>query len=312
MDVKAKIKSLMKQGDLYRTQGLLTESKEMFTQAGKLVQKHEKEIKNKAVLKTIKQKIASINKEIETFDVSSHSIPVPKEVQDIIISKFSFSTDKDQASLEGAVALAKFGQFERALTEFRELVKIDSIRVDAAKNVFRCHMALNSTDDAINQYKDWLADESFSAEQMEKLRVFLTDILGKKGIEAELPSPRPDDEKKTEGAGEAEEEEDAQEVSDDEILDISSIGLKIPSGPNAGTTIEYDVSFQSGSIISLIISGEDKEMLTSLEPGVKLDDVQFFSPIAMFNGKAVVSSKSQIESGPKKGHFSVDIKIKSI
>ena len=57
--------------------------------------------------------------------------------QELIKKLFSFSDkkDKDEAALEGAIALAKFGQFESALAEFSELIKKDSIRVIAAKNI---------------------------------------------------------------------------------------------------------------------------------------------------------------------------------
>ncbi|HAO21711.1 MAG TPA: hypothetical protein DCQ37_15330, partial [Desulfobacteraceae bacterium] len=68
----------------------------------------------------------------------------------------------------------------------------------------------------------------------------------------------------------------------------------------------------SGNVINILISSTDKFLLEHLEVGISLDQVQFYSPMAMFNGKAVVSAKSKIESGPKQGYYSLDIKIKSI
>jgi hypothetical protein len=48
-----------------------------------------------------------------------------------------------------------------------------------------------------------------------------------------------------------------------------------------------------------------------MKEGDVLKDLQFFSPIAMFNGSGTVSAKSQIKSGPKQGDFCLDIKITS-
>jgi len=61
-----------------------------------------------------------------------------------------------------------------------------------------------------------------------------------------------------------------------------------------------------------LISGDDSELTETLETGIILDQVQFYSPSAMFNGKVVVSSKSKIESGPKQGYYSLDMKIVNI
>jgi hypothetical protein len=75
--------------------------------------------------------------------------------------------------------------------------------------------------------------------------------------------------------------------------------------------VEFDVNFQSGSMLSLIISKKDQDLIDDFKAGTKLKDVQFYSPIAIFNGSGVVSSKTQIKSGPKQGDFCLDIRIMS-
>ena len=64
-------------------------------------------------------------------------------------------------------------------------------------------------------------------------------------------------------------------------------------------------------MLSLIISKNDANTIELLQEGYALNDLQFFSPIAMFNGSGVVSAKSEIKSGPKQGDFCLDIKIAS-
>jgi len=76
--------------------------------------------------------------------------------------------------------------------------------------------------------------------------------------------------------------------------------------------VELDVSFQSGNVISLIVSSKDEHLIENLKVGVRLDDVHFYSPVAIFRGSGVVSAKTQIKSGPKKGDYSLDIKIESL
>ncbi len=299
MDVKEKIKTLLQQAEIYQSQGLLNEAKSSYMNAGQLIKKHEDNIKNKTLLSSIATKIHAINNEMKRLDESPLHKEMPEQVQEVIRTKFSFTADENLKELEGAVALAKFGQYKRAIKEFHNLMVREDIRMDVAKNIIRCHMAMDMIDDAAAQYVQWTTGNLFSVSHLGKLRFFLQNILEKKGIEKELPLPE-------ETA--KEEKESAQE----EILDISSVGITVTEGSKKGETIEFDVSFQSGNVINILISSKDKDLLDNLNVGVNLNNVQFYSPIAMFNGKAVVSAKSKIESGPKEGYFSLDIKIKSI
>jgi hypothetical protein len=79
-----------------------------------------------------------------------------------------------------------------------------------------------------------------------------------------------------------------------------------------GEQVELDVSFQSGNVISLIISSKDEALIENMKVGVKLEDVHFYSPVAIFRGSGIVSAMTQIKSGPKKGDYSLDIKIESL
>ena len=131
-----------------------------------------------------------------------------------------------------------------------------------------------------------------------KIRLFLVEILKIKGIQRELTPV-------------SMEEETVQEPEDEEFIDISSIGIYFNSGSAKGKVVEFDVNFQSGNMLSLIISKTDAKTLELIKVGDALKDLQFFSPIAMFNGSGVVSAKSEIKSGPKQGDFCLDIKISS-
>ena len=309
MDIKQRLKSLLQEAEIYRTQGLIVEAHGKYQDASNLVTSISN-LKNKSsLLKAIQDKIEALDDTKEKVEKGPTSPELSKKAQDLIKNLFVFSENKDDdaAALEGAVALAKFGQFDRAQRELEPLLAKDSVKVEAAKNILRCHLTAGMTEEAVNQYHLWHTDERFQASQLELIRVYLDNALNKKGVTANLPKPVSTGETLgLEGEVPAK-TDDAEE----EFLDITSIGITFESGPRVGKMVEFDVNFQSGNMLSLIISKQDQAMIEDLKAGMELKDIQFYSPIAIFNGTGVVSSKTQIKSGPKQGDFCLDIRIKS-
>lgn len=301
MGIKESIKKLLQEADLYKKHGLLDEARGKYTEAEQKIRENDRIQNKEKVLKGIAKKIRLLDSDTQRVEKGPSSPELSEKAQDLIQNLFSFSKSdsKEEAVLEGAIALAKFGQFERALGEFNKLIDKESHRVVAAKNVLRCHIQLNSEDAAADQYEDWVSKGDFLPLQLEKVRLFLVEILKSKGIQRDLTSVSI----KEEPVQEPEEEED--------FIDISSIGIYFNFGPAKGKVVEFDVNFQSGNMLSLIISKNDAKTIEPMQEGDALKDLQFFSPIAMFNGSGIVSAKSQIKSGPKQGDFCLDIKITS-
>ncbi len=300
-----KIKSLLQQAELYRKQGLLSEAKKRYNQVETLIQNSDQIPNKEKLLTSLSKKVQQLDKEAQTVENAPSTPEMSSHVNELIKKLFSFSSkDKDEndAALEGAIALAKFGQFEGAINEFKNLLQVSSQRLSAAKNILRCHLELGSTDKATQQLSEWQSGDIFSEEQIEKVSLFFDDIIKKKGL------------KKDEAPVEEEEDDvvDVQEEDDEEFLDISAVAITFDSGPFKGEQIELDVSFQSGNIISLIISSKDEKLIENLKVGCRLDDVHFYSPVAIFRGSGIVSAQTQIKSGPKKGDFSLDITIESL
>ncbi|PIE67673.1 MAG: hypothetical protein CSA23_02545 [Deltaproteobacteria bacterium] len=304
MDIGKQIKSLLNEAELYRCQGLLSEAKNRYRSASALIQDLDR-LKNKAhLLKVISEKIHSLDEKSEKFQTGPASPEITEKGQDLIKNLFG------KNDLQKAVALAKFGQFERAIAEFEALLRDDTYRVDAGKNIIRCKLAIATVDDAIDQYKQWYAGDLFTSSQLEAIRTYLHPILENKGISTPLPAPvneNPDDdsENKTDTGG----IEFSMPEPEEDMLDITSIGITFTSGANQGKMVEFDVNFQSGDMLSLIISKSDAAFIEDLNNGDNLDDVQFYSPIAMFKGTAVVANKTRINSGPKQGDFCLDLKV---
>lgn len=305
MDVKKQIKSLISHADIYKSQGLLQEAKDKYINAWKIIKSNEKSISNhKSLQSALSKKIKAIQFEMERLDKELPFKEMPENVQKIIKEKFAFSDNEENAGLEGAIALTRFGQYGKALEEFNALLANEKIRLEAAKNIIRCHVGLDTIKEAVAAFNKWNSADLFPKEDINTLRSFLQSILDKKSIDIILPFVESEDDLEQS----LPEEEEPPELNEDEILDISSVGIAL----DKEKTYEFDVSFQAGTIINLLISDREKELLDNLKEGDVLGQVQFYSPIAMFEGQAIVASKSKIEAGPKTGHYSVDIQIRSI
>ena len=325
MSIKEQIKSILQEAEIYRTQGLLNEAMVKYKIAAELIEKNVKQENRQPLVDGIAKKIESLKETISKYNDPDKTPKMSVEIQNLIKDKFSFSADKESAVLEGAIALSKFGQFERAITEFNELLKNDSLRLVAAKNILRCYFATSSVDGALSQYEQWLNSGIFPAGQIEKIRFFLENLLKDKGIERELPFADttadiskekivPEETTLEKPVSETESMVDIpeqEEMEEDEFLYINSVGIAINTGSQKGQEVVLDVAFQSGKSVSLIVPGREKTLIEKFKVGLKLDNVQFYSPIAILNGSGVISAFTKISSGPKMGSYSLDLKILS-
>lgn len=308
MNIVEKLKTLIKEAELYHTMGLLNESLEKYQKAIALVEGNEQLKSRPNLMAGVKKKMGALQQDMQKVDEATDTPEVSEKVQDLIKQLFAFPADKDDDStaLDEAIALAKFGQYDRALAEFNGLLKKDSVRVVAAKNIVRCHIAQTSAEAAIEQYKEWLTSDIFAQGELNKLRFFLKGLLKKEGVDIELPTDADGTPAATPAAAdELMVEIEAQE--EEEVIDINSIVVTLGDG----ATKELDVTFQSGNVISMLIRQRDKDLIEFFNEGDKLDDIQFNSSIAIFNGNGVVSHKTKIESGPRRGDYSIDIRIES-
>ncbi len=310
------IKSLLHQAETFRTQGLLQEAQNKYELVAELIRNNSKLKNRQKLLTAITKKLSSLKKNFEFVGNAPTTPEMSTQVNELIKKLFSFSEkdieSKEESALEGAIALAKFGQFEGALAEFNKLITVNTVRVAAAKNILRCHLTLNSADAAFAKFSEWEAGDLFSSDQIDKIRLFFEELLDKKGIRKEAIKEETDID--VEEAQEADDFLDisSQDEEDEDFLDISAVAITFDNGQYKGEQVELDVSFQSGNIISLIISGDDQGLIDNFKVGNLLEDVHFYSPIAIFRGSGIISAKTQITSGPKKGDYSLDIKIESL
>lgn len=298
MSEKEHIKSLLKQAEIYRSQGLLRDSKTSYLKAVQVIKRNESLAGNKELMGAIAKKIRIIEEQIKEIDKDPGTPELTPEVQALITKLFAFSKDHETAAIEGAVALAKFGQYDKALIEFKRLLKQGILPLVAAKNILRCYLSLSSPEKAVKQLEQWISGNTFSSRYLVNLHNFLGDLFEKRGINMKLPD-----------LVENTPEKDAPPDKEMEILDISLVSIKLEDGPRKGDVMEFDVSFQTGNTISIMIPGDQKDIIEVLKPGTRLPDMQCYSLLAVFNGSGTVCGLNRVTSGPKKGSYTIDVTI---
>jgi tetratricopeptide (TPR) repeat protein len=314
MNIKDKIKLLLKEADLYKSQRLLSESKSKYLNAIELIQNSKKIQNSENLIGAITKKIHALDTGIIRWDKAEATPEVSSKVQDLIKNLFTGENQKDSdavKALKSAITLAKFGQFKRAIEDFNRLIPISEVSSAAAKNSIRCIIEISSIEEAVEQYHKWVDKKVFPGEQDVAIKKFLQGLIDKKGLNIDIDSVG-NSEKNGVGDDILSEYTAMEDEGDEDIIDITSVGVRFSHGPKNGEHCELDVSFQAGNMLSLIVSNKDQMLIDCLQVGVKLEDMDFYSPIAIFKGSGVVESNTRIGSGPKKGNYSLDIKIHSI
>lgn len=303
MDLAEKIKAYFKEGEIYRTQGLLDEALNKFKAVEALINANENIRNRNNLLAKITKRINEINLKLHKEDQPLKPPKVSEDVQGLMKEMFSFDDPdiKGSSSLGGAIALAKFGQYDKAIEELIRLLEYKTLRLEAAKNILRCWIEQKYVDYAVSLFQKWQKSEFFSSDEMEQLLVYFQEILKETGVKREIAGLEA---KKT--------IEPESEVDDEDILDINAVRFVLPGGPKKGDKVELDISFQSGKYIRMIIPRTDKELINSIKPGDMIKEIIFYSSVAIFSGTGFISSKKEIEAGPKKGDYSLEVKIINI
>ncbi|MFZ7128011.1 MAG: hypothetical protein ACOWWM_17775 [Desulfobacterales bacterium] len=328
MNTKSSIQKLLKEAEIYHRQGLLNEAKQNYKKATEIIRATPNIRGGKDLIDSIVKRVVALNQEINKINDATAKPLVSGKKQDLIKTLFASSSPKNDQDrlLDGAITLAKFGQYDRALREFEPLLEVPGLRVTAAKNIMRCLLELNDFEGVSGTHDRWCRDDRFTSSQMEKVRFFANQRLAKAGLPAlsapglssagkDAATSRPSQPKDADPEPSAAPEshplpiDPGELASEEDVLDIASIGIRFTEGALEGQTFELDVSFQSGNTLNLIVPEKESNLISHLEVGTRLEDIQFFSPIAILNGSGVVTSLGKIRSGPKEGNYSLDIAI---
>jgi tetratricopeptide (TPR) repeat protein len=293
MSNQERIQSLAKEAELYRAQGLLENSKEKYEQLLQFIEKksfpgHER------LVDQVRNKIRTVEVDLTEMDQETDAAELAEDTQEMIKNLFSVSRTKEASRVEGAIALAGFGQHDRALKEFKALLNEGILPVVAAKNILRCHMELSSPQKAVEQFTEWISSgDLLSGQELNLIREFLKKLLEEKGVETGLPRL---------GLS-------CQVSNGSEEEEISSVNVHLQKGPHKGDNIEFEVTCQSGNTISVDIPARRKDLADAFNPGLRLPELQCYSPIAVFKASGIVISKTRLSNGQKRGNYQLDISI---
>ena len=299
MTEKDLIRRLLKEADLYRTQGLLSDAKSKYMQILSVLRKSKTLSEHNTLIAGVKSKIRAVDRSLSELRETPERPELSGDLQDLIKKLFSFSQTKEAAAIEGAVALAKFGQYEQALKEFYKLLEQGVLPVITAKNMIKCYAALNTPEAAVAQFAKWKTRDFFSTEDLKYIRTFLKTSLEKEGFKTEIP------EIETKLSLSSKPKKEKGEV----FLEISAISIHLQRGPMAGQTMDFDVHFQSANTVTVLIPAVQKSVADSLVPGTRLNDIQCYSPITVFRSTGTVSGTAKIKHGPRRGDYTLDITI---
>jgi tetratricopeptide (TPR) repeat protein len=272
-------------------------AKKKYLETLTFVGKSEKFSKHRKLIDAIKSKIRAVDKALTEIKSAPTTPELSKELQHLIKKLFTFSQTKEAAAIEGAVALAKFGQYEQALTEFQRLLEEGILPVVTAKNIVRCYLSLKAPNAAIAQFEKWRSRNLLSNQDLRYIRTFLLTSLEKEGIKAEI--------REVEQAAGPVKSRKKEEV----FLEISAITIQFEAGNLKGQSVDFDVHFQSANTVSLVIPAVQKSLADTFSPGIKLSNIQCYSPITVFRTSGTVTGKATIKQGPRQGDFTLDVMI---
>ena len=297
------MKSLIKEAELYRSQGLLNEALDTYQKVESLIDATQ-QVKNKEqFLRKITAKIDGIYQQMET----EFSTPTPPRVSDEArnVIKEMVTPDepeaKGSASMASALALAKFGQYDQAIEELTHLLGYDSLRVDAAKNIIWCWVQQGEAEKALGRVRQWMSGDVLAVSEVSEVRAYLENLVRHSGLDNRISTEKIQKDLEPES-----------EIDDEEILDVDSTSFPLPRGEQKDQSVELEVSFQAGKYLKMLVPKREKQLIESLQVGDHLSDMTFYSPVAIFSGTGYVSSKVIINAGPKKGDYSLEVKILSI
>jgi len=289
------VRSLVKQAAVYRTQGLFAESKGKYEEILSFLGSNPKLQNVEKFTDAVRERLQDVDKDIAEIQSAPATPDLSPQLQNLIKKLFTFSKTKEVAAIEGAMALAKFGQYEEAVNELQKLLKEGILPTVTAKNILRCYLALSLPKAAVAQFKEWMRDDTLSKEDLKYVRDFLVSSLRNKGMTEVVPA--------------LSREIQASVKTQDNFLDISSIKIHFHDGKRHRYAVELDVVYQVGGLTSIVVSSADRALLDSMKLGKTLHDIQFYTAVTVFRGAGIVSRKSLIEKGPRKGNYLIDIAL---
>jgi hypothetical protein len=99
---------------------------------------------------------------------------------------------------------------------------------------------------------------------------------------------------------------------DEGVIPIHSIDIPIidPDKPYELKILNFSVRSQSGDILTVLIPANHISVIQSISSDNKISDIRFYSDTSLFIGEGIIQSVSRIKSGPEKGNYLIELRVK--
>ncbi len=169
---KIDIKSIIKEAEIYRSQGLLTESLEMYEKILSVSAKIDPNTQN-----TITKKIHQLKKEIEHREQDDPSI----SSQDISLLKKTWVTRESADDILISVASFKeLGLIKEAVEEYKKLFNLDYPTAEIIPKIAECLFEIHSPSKVIDQTEKIIAENNLSDQEKADINFMLGMEMKKK------------------------------------------------------------------------------------------------------------------------------------
>jgi tetratricopeptide (TPR) repeat protein len=285
---------MIKEAKLYHEQGLYELAKKKYGEALSFIRENENFSDPDALLQAVEERIKQVDADLGR--VNEDAAPdLAKDIQGLIRNLFSFSKNEAKAASEGAAALAQFGQYEQAMCEFQRLLRQGSMRVSAAKNILKCHLAYASVEVAFAQYRQWVSRAFFSTDELAHIRDFLEGMVEKQASGKTAAGQRGQT-----GLGKR---------SGDEWLNIASVSIRLDNEKQSESLEDFEVIQQFNDIVSLLVPPDRGHLIERFKLGMHLSELRCYSEQALFTVNGTVFGKNEIMDGPRQGQYVLDITV---
>lgn len=162
-----RIIALLREAEVYRKQGLLEESLQAYRKGLGLLEASETLSRNVDLVEAVREKIRAVEHEAAEVELDSEPPQLPQELQELISRLFSFSKDQDIAAIEGAFALAEFGQYEKSLVQLQR-VEGEGMNLNMEKEMTVLSSRLNAIVNHLRDSYKYIRDQGIQISRYAK------------------------------------------------------------------------------------------------------------------------------------------------
>jgi len=98
-------------------------------------------------------------------------------------------------------------------------------------------------------------------------------------------------------------------VEEEVFINIMSVQLPSQYRRPDDQEVILDVAYQRGNFISVIIPKGNPGLSERFRSGLKINDVQLYSPVVVFRSTCLITAVNDILSGPQKGGHALVMQV---